>query len=74
MRDLRKFARQTTGRLVIGAILPLIVVGLGLVALFYGPTAALAGLLCVLGGLVPILLVVLSLGLIEWIVKRANRD
>jgi hypothetical protein len=74
MRDLRKFARQTTGRLVIGAILLLIVVGLGLVALFYGPTAALTGFLCVLGGLVPILLVVLSLGLIEWIVKRANRD
>ncbi len=73
-RDLRKYAQQTNVRLIIGGLLVLFIVGDGLIYLFYGTGAALAGLLCLLGGLVPIVLIILFLLLIDWVVKRANRD
>jgi hypothetical protein len=74
MRDLRKYARQTYVRLIAGALLVIFVVGDGLIYLFYGQGAALTGLLCLVGGLVPILLIILFLFLLEWVVKRANRE
>lgn len=73
-RDLRKFARQTNVRLVAGALVLLFVVGDGLIYLIYGKSAALMGLLCLLGGLVPVGLTLLALSLLDWITKRANRD
>ncbi len=73
-RDLRKYARQTNIRLIIGGLLVLFIVGDGLIYLFYGPGAALTGLLCLLGGLVPIILIIFFLLLIDWVVKRANRE
>ena len=71
-RDLREFARQTNVRLAIGAFVLLFVVGLGLIYFIYGPGAALTGFLCLLGGLVPICLILAALYGIDWIVKRAN--
>ena len=71
-RDLRAFARQTNIRLLIGAFGLLFGVGLVLIYFIYGPGAALAGFLCLLGGLVPILLILASLYGIDWIVKRAR--
>jgi hypothetical protein len=71
-RDLRKFARQTNVRLAIGALVLLFGVGLALIYLIYGPSAAVAGLLCMLGGLVPIALILAWLYGIDWIVKRAR--
>jgi len=73
-RDLRKYARQTNIRLAIGAILVLFIIGDGLIYLFYGGGAALMGILCLLGGMVPVVLVILVLLLFDWIQKRANRD
>lgn len=73
-RDLRKYSRQTYLRLIIGAVLVLLTVGDGLIYLIYGSGAALTGLLCLLGGLAPIVLIFLFLNLMEWVVKRANRD
>jgi len=73
-RDLRKFAQQTNVRLIVGALLILFVVGDGLIYFIYGPAAAVTGLLCLLGGLVPVVLTVLVLLLLDWITKRANRD
>ncbi len=73
-RDLRKYAKQTNVRLIIGGLLVLFIVGDGLIYLFYGPGAALTGLLCLSGGLVPIVLILLFLLLIDWVVKRANRE
>jgi hypothetical protein len=73
-RDLREYARQTNVRLGIGAALLLFVIGLGLIWLFYGFGAAVMGLLCILGALVPIGLIFLALQLLDWINKRANRD
>jgi hypothetical protein len=73
-RDLRKYARQTNVRLAVGAILVLFIVGDGLIYLFYGGGAALMGILCLLGGMIPVVLVILVLLLFEWIQKHADRD
>ena len=73
-RDLRKYARQTNIRVGVGAVLLLLVVGTGLIYFIYGPGAAVTGLLCLLAGLLPIGLIFLSLALLDWIQKRANRS
>ena len=71
-RDLREFARQTNVRLLAGALLLLFGVGLVLIYIIYGAGAAVAGLLCLLGALVPIGLILGSLYGMDWIVKRAR--
>lgn len=73
-RDLRAYARQTSVRLVAGALLLIFVVGLGLIWWRYGLPASLTGLLCLLGALVPIGLVWLSIQLIDWVVNRVDQD
>jgi hypothetical protein len=69
-RDLRSYARQTNIRLAIGALGLLFIVGLGLIYFIYGAGAAFTGLLCLLGGLVPIALIFLSLYVVDWFVRR----
>ena len=73
-RDLRKYARQTNIRLAVGAVLVLFIIGDGLIYVFYGGGAALMGILCLLGGMVPIVLVILVLLLFDWIQKHADHD
>jgi uncharacterized membrane protein YuzA (DUF378 family) len=73
-RDLRDYARQTNVRLIAGALLLLFVVGLGLIYAIWGPGAAVTGLLCLLAGLAPLVLIYLSFLLMDWVVKRANRE
>jgi hypothetical protein len=73
MRDLRRYARQTSARLLVGFIAILFIIGIGLIWFFYGREAALLGLVCLIGGLAPLALIGISLYLIEWIVRRANR-
>lgn len=73
-RDLRKYMKDTNVRLIVGALIALFVIGDGLIWLIYGFGAAVMGLLCMLGALVPIGLILLLLVLSDWIVKRANRD
>ncbi len=71
--DLRRYARQTTSRLIIGGIGLLFLVGSALILWRYGTGAAVFGLLCLIAGLIPIVLIVLILTAMEWIVKR-DRD
>ena len=71
-RDLRKYASQTTFQLIIGALLVLFIVGDGLIYLIYGKSAALMGILCLLTGMIPVVLIVLILLIFEWIRKRAD--
>ncbi len=73
-RDLRKYARQTNVRLAIGAMILLFLVGDGLIYLIYGRGAALFGLLCLIGGLFPVILVLIVLWFLDWIARRANND
>jgi len=72
--DLRRYASQTTFRLVAGSILILFVIGLGAIWLIYGAAAALTGLLCLLGAFVPIGLIALVIFGLDWFVNRADRD
>jgi hypothetical protein len=58
----------------VGATLVLLIVGVGLIYLIYGPGAAVTGLLCLLSGLSPVALIILSLAILDWIQKRANRS
>ena len=73
-RNLRDYAKQTNIRLAVGALLLLFLVGDGLIYLIYGEGAALMGLVCLLAGVAPILLITLLMLLLNWIVKLANRD
>ena len=72
-RDLRRFARQTNLQIFFGAVLILLIVGIGLVWYFYGVAAAGTGFLCVLAGLSPIVLILLVLFILDWILKSAGR-
>jgi hypothetical protein len=72
-RDLRKYARQTNIRLIAGFLLVLFVVGDGLIYLFFGRNAALMGLVCLLAGITPVILIIGVLWLIDWIAQR-NRE
>ena len=74
MRDLRKYARQTTNRLVVGGILLFFVVGIGLIYVFYGPSAAVSGLICMLAGLSPLLLIALSFWIIDLVIKHSQNN
>lgn len=73
-RDLRDYARQTNVRLVVGGILLLFLVGDGLIYFIYGPAAAVSGLLCIGVGLFPVILILVVFLIMDWVVKRANRD
>jgi hypothetical protein len=73
-RDLRKYARNTNIRLLVGFILLLFIVGDGLIYLIYGPQGAFFGFICLIAGLAPLVLIALLLWILEWIVKRANED
>jgi hypothetical protein len=71
-RDLREYARRTNVQLAAGAVILLFGVGLALIYFIYGRGAALIGLLCLLGALVPVLLIFAALYAIDWIVRRAR--
>jgi len=73
-RDLRQYARQTNIRLIFGALILLFLVGLGLIWWRFGSNAALLGLICLLGGISPLLIIALALWLLELISKRANKN
>jgi len=73
-RDLRKYVKDTNVRILVGAFFLLFVIGLGLIWLIYGFSAAVSGFLCLLGAFVPIALIFFALYGLDWIVKRANDD
>jgi len=73
-RDLRKHSRQTTTHLIIGGIVLLFLLGSGFILWIYGTGAAAMGLLCLISGLSPVILIGLILSIIEWIVKRERNQ
>ncbi len=74
IRDLRKYASQTIFRLAVGGILLLFIVGDGLIYLIYGPGSAITGLICLAGGLFPVILIVAILAIMDWVVHRARGE
>ncbi len=73
-RDLRRYARQTNARLLVGFFLLLFIVGDGLIFVLYGRGAALMGVLCTVLGLAPLVLIWIVLTLLEWLVKKADGE
>lgn len=71
-RDLRKFASRTNLYLALGFVALLLIVGVGLIYLIYGQGAALTGLLCILAGIAPIVLIAGLLLLLDVIARKAN--
>ncbi|TFG48263.1 MAG: hypothetical protein E4H33_04490 [Anaerolineales bacterium] len=71
-RDLRKYTQKTETRLIVGFIFLVFLVGDGLIFIFYGTGAGMVGLTCLLGALVPVLLIVLFLWITDKVVK--NRE
>jgi hypothetical protein len=69
-RDLRRYSRQTSFRLLAGFLVLIFLVGDGLIYLFMGRDAAIMGLVCVTLGLAPAVLVWLLLSLMGWLVKK----
>lgn len=73
-RDLRKYASQTTRRLILGGIISLFAVGGALIFTFYGGGAALMGVICLLAGLLPIGSIIIILAIMERIVERNKNE
>lgn len=73
-RDLRKYTSQTTTRLIMGGLLLLFIVGDGLIFMIYGREAALMGLICLIAGLLPVVLIWGVLWGMELIVKSADKE
>jgi hypothetical protein len=69
-RDLRKYSRQTQNRLILGLLALVFFLGDGLIYLFWGREAALMGLICLLLGLTPAMLVWGFLILLDWFVRK----
>ena len=72
VRDLREYSKKTRSRLLFGSLALIFVVGDGLIFLLYGKEAGIFGLLCMLGALVPILLIILFLEIAERVVKKKD--
>jgi hypothetical protein len=60
--------------LIVGALILLFIIGLGLIWWRFGSNAALLGLICLLGGIFPVLLIAIALWLMEVISKHANNN
>lgn len=71
-KDLRRYAKQTNTRLLVGFVLLLFIIGDGLIYIIFGSEAAISGLICIFIGLFPLILIWLVLLVIDWIAKRAN--
>lgn len=69
-KDLREYAKSTQTRLIAGFLLLAFILGDGLIFLLYGKGAGLAGLICLMGAMLPILLIVFFL----WIADRIVED
>ncbi len=69
-KDLRAYARSTQARLIAGFLLLVFIVGDGLIFIFYGKGAGLAGLICLSAALLPVLLVIFFLWLADRVVEN----
>ena len=73
-RDLRKYARGTQLRLSLGALAILFGVGGLLIYFFYGPSGASLGVLCLVIGLVPVLLIIVALWILDVVLRRSHES
>ena len=72
--DLRKFARSTQWRLVVGFLIILVAIGDGLIWYFYGTQALQLALVCNITALIPVLLIVIALWLLERLLRSTDNE
>ena len=72
--ELDKYSKQTNRRLVAGFVFILLVIGDGLIYLFYGLESAIFGLMCIGAGFVPFVFICMSLAIIEKISNKSSVD
>jgi hypothetical protein len=66
--DYRRYRRETDRRLAVAVVLFLLLVGSGLIAIIYRPSAGILAFMCLLGGVGIITLLWILLTLIEgWV-------
>jgi len=66
--DYRRYRRETERRLAVAVVLFLLLVGTGLIAIIYRPSAGILAFMCLLGGVGIITLLWILLTLIEgWV-------
>jgi hypothetical protein len=66
--DYRRYRRETERRLAVAVVLFLLLVGSGLIAIIYRPSAGILAFMCLLGGVGIITLLWILLTLIEgWV-------
>jgi Na+/phosphate symporter len=73
-RDLRKYAGQTNVRFILGGLLVILIVGIGLIYVFFDVRAALMGLMCMVIGISILIIIWFSLWLMEKIVHGADQE
>jgi len=71
-KDLRRYARSTEMRLVLGALAILFGVGGLLIYLFYGPGGAALGAVCLIVGLLPVVLILVALWILDVVLRRSH--
>jgi hypothetical protein len=71
-RDLHRYTFQTNKRLLIGLILLLLIIGNGLIYIFYGQGAAIFGIFCMAALLLPLGLIWVYLHGLAWLKQRFN--
>ncbi|MBA4313241.1 MAG: hypothetical protein C0417_11490 [Chlorobiaceae bacterium] len=74
IRDLRAYSKQTFFRLILGSLAIIIIVGLGLIYIFYGKGAVITGFLCISSGLLPIVVILLVFQLIDFVIKKSKNS
>jgi hypothetical protein len=73
-RDLRHYARGTQFRLTLGALAILFGVGGLLIYFFYGAGGAALGVMCLVIGLLPVLLILAALWILDVILHRSHES
>lgn len=71
---LRDFTKKTNRGFIIGFIAILFLVGDGLIYLLYGKESAIFGLICIGGGLIPLVIIWGAMNLIEKLAKMNSVD
>ena len=70
--DLRRYARSTQLRLVLGALALLFAVGGILIYLSYGPGGAALGIACLVLGLLPVVLILAALWMVDLVLGKSH--
>jgi hypothetical protein len=73
-RDLRKYAQQTSFRMILGGLLLAFLLGNLLELWIFGQQAAIFSLICMFAAMIPVALIALALWIIDFVAKHNGTD